>query len=277
MASPLPEKIRSFLPQSVRSLRGYTRRDFGADFVAGITVGLVALPLAMAFAISSGMPPQSGIATAVVAGFLVSALGGSTTQIGGPTGAFVVVVSGIIARYGVDGLFMCTLMAGVMLVLLGLTGLGTAVRYFPRPVVIGFTNGIAVLIASTQIRDFLGLRIAHPSGVFLPRLIECARALPTLSIETAVLSAATLAVLLLTPRLLPRVPGAILALFGATLATAVLRLPVETIGTRFGGVPTGLPPIHIPQFRPDLIHTLLSPALTVCMLGAIESLLSATV
>ncbi len=265
------------MPQSVLSLRGYTPRAFSSDLVAGVTVGLVALPLAMAFAIASGLPPQSGIYTAVVAGFLISALGGSRTQIGGPTGAFVVVVADIVARHGVDGLFMCTMMAGVGLALLGVTGLGTAVRYFPRPVVIGFTNGIAVLIASTQIRDFLGLRVEHPSSVFLPRLIECARALPTLSVEAALVGTGSLAVLVLLPRALPRVPGAIVALAAATLAAVALALPVETIGSRFGGVPTGLPPFALPRFRPDLIHTLLSPAITVCMLGAIESLLSATV
>ncbi len=273
----LPTWIRSFVPQSILSLRGYDRRAFTTDLIAGITVGLVALPLAMAFAISSGLPPQAGIATAVVAGFLISALGGSTTQIGGPTGAFVVVVAGIIARFGVDGLFLCTLMAGVFLVLLGLTGLGTAVRYFPRPVVIGFTNGIAVLIASTQIKDFLGLRIEHPSGVFLPRLIECGRALRTLDPPTALVGAGTLAALLLLPRLLPRVPAAIVAMVGATVAVTWLAIPTATIGTRFGGVPSGFPPIRIPHFRADLIHTLLPSALTVAMLGAIESLLSATV
>src|SRR5215813_8086217 len=185
--------VKAWLPKSIQSLRHYTTSDFTHDLIAGLTVGLVALPLAMAFAISSGMPPQAGIATAIVAGFLISALGGSATQIGGPTGAFVVVVAGIIARHGVDGLFMCTLMAGVLLVLLGLTGLGTAVRYFPRPVVIGFTNGIAVLIASTQIRDFLGLTIAQPSGVFLPRLIQCWHALPTISLHTALVGLGTLA------------------------------------------------------------------------------------
>src|SRR5437879_4853542 len=141
-----------WVPKSVLALKGYSRQDFIADLIAGITVGLVALPLAMAFSIASGMPPQAGLYCAVIAGFLVSALGGSRVQIGGPTGAFVVVVAGIIAKYGIDGLFMCTMMAGVLLVLLGVTGMGTMVKYFPRPVVVGFTNGIAILIASTQIR-----------------------------------------------------------------------------------------------------------------------------
>src|SRR5215470_16732703 len=165
------EALRPWLPQSILSLQHYRRSDFTHDLIAGVTVGLVALPLAMAFAISSGMPPQAGIATAVVAGFLISALGGSRVQIGGPTGAFVVVVSGIIAKYGVDGLFMCTMMAGVLLVVMGITGTGTAVRYIPRPVVVGFTNGIALVIASTQLKDFFGIALSQPvPGEFLPRL-----------------------------------------------------------------------------------------------------------
>ncbi len=267
----------AWLPQSLLALRTYAWRDLPHDLVAGVTVGLVALPLAMAFAIASGVPPQAGIVTAIVAGFLVSALGGSTTQIGGPTGAFVVVISGIIARHGLDGLFMCTMMAGVLLVLLGATGMGTAVRIIPRPIVIGFTNGIAVLIASTQLKDFLGLPLEHPSGVFVPRLIELSRALPTLSPAALAVGAGALALLLVMGRVAPRVPGAIVVLVLATLVVAVARLPVETVGTRFGAIPAALPPIAVPRFRPDLVHVLFTPALTVAMLGAIESLLSATV
>jgi SulP family sulfate permease len=169
-----------FAPKSLASLRRYDLRTFGADLVAGIIVGLVALPLAMAFAISSGVAPAAGLYCAIVAGFLISALGGAKAQIGGPTGAFVVVVSGIVARHGMDGLFMCTMMAGVILMLLGLTGMGKAVDYIPRPVIVGFTNGIALLIASTQIKDFFGLRIDHVSGVFLPRLARSPRvSIPT--------------------------------------------------------------------------------------------------
>src|SRR3954468_2603139 len=148
-----------WVPKSVLALKNYSRPDFVADLIAGITVGLVALPLAMAFAIASGMPPQAGLYCAVIAGFLISALGGSRVQIGGPTGAFVVIVAGIVARYGVDGLFMCTMLAGGILIALGVTGMGSAIRFIPRPVVVGFTNGIAVLIASTRIRDFFGLQM----------------------------------------------------------------------------------------------------------------------
>src|ERR1700748_1803913 len=157
---------RRFLPASAIALRHYSARTFSADLIAGLTVGLVALPLAMAFAIASGLPPQAGLYTAVVAGFLISALGGSRTQIGGPTGAFVVIVAGIVVRFGLPGLAMVTLMAGIILLAMGLTGLGSAVKFIPRPVVIGFTNGIAVLIASTQLKDFFGLRIDKVPGVF---------------------------------------------------------------------------------------------------------------
>ncbi len=269
--------LRHWLPKSVECLRGYNPRSFGADLIAGVTVGFVALPLAMAFAISSGVPPQAGLYCAVVAGFLISALGGSRTQIGGPTGAFVVVVSGIVAHHGLDGLLTCTIMAGVILILLGATGMGTAVDFIPRPVIVGFTNGIAVLIASTQIKDLLGLDIPQVSGVFLPRLIQIANALPTLSPPATVLAAVSLVVIIAGNRLIRRVPGTILALFAGTIAAVLLALPVETIGSRFGGVPAGLPPFAPPRFRPDLLHVLLAPALTVAMLGAIESLMSAVV
>jgi SulP family sulfate permease len=268
---------RPFLPALVPALRGYGPRPFVHDLLAGITVGLVALPLAMAFAISSGVPPEAGLYCAIVAGFAVSALGGSRVQIAGPTGAFVVVVAGIVARYGIDGLFMCTLMAGVLLILLGITGLGTAVKYIPRPVVVGFTNGIAVLIASTQLKDFFGLALAHVPGEFPGRMQAVAAAWDTLSPPTTLLAAASLVALIAFARLSPRIPGAIVVLVGGTLAAIGLGLPVETIASRFGGIPAGFPAPHIPTFRPELMLPLLSPAVTVAMLGAIESLLSAVV
>jgi len=266
------------LPKLVETLRrGYSVDAFLNDLVAGVTVGLVALPLAMAFAIASGVPPQNGIYCAVVAGFIISALGGSRTQIGGPTGAFVVVVAGIVSTYGLDGLFMCTLMAGVMLMLLGVTGLGTAVKFIPRPVVIGFTNGIGVLIASTQIRDFFGLQLTTVPGDFLGRAKALIAHAGTASSTATALAAATVVAILILRMISRRIPGSILALLvGSSIALAA-GLSVETIGTRFGGVPSGLPVFHVPRFRADLILTLLSPALTVAMLGAIESLLSAVV
>jgi len=266
-----------WLPKSVQCLKDYNGRKFAADVVAGFTVGLVALPLAMAFAIASGVPPQAGLYTAIIAGFLISALGGSTTQIGGPTGAFVVVVYGIVARHGLDGLYMCTLMAGVLLVILGITGLGTAVKYIPRPVVVGFTNGIAVIIASTQIKDFFGLKVDKVPGEFLARMEVLARNFQTLSPLETGLGVLALALIIVFARYVKKVPGYIVALFVGTAIVAIFKLPVETIGTRFGGIPSGLPKLQVPQFRFDLLRPLISPAVTVAMLGAIESLMSAVV
>ena len=267
----------NWLPKSVLLLRTYDRHKFLLDLIAGVTVGLVALPLAMAFAIASGLTPQAGIYCAIVTGFLISALGGSKTQIGGPTGAFVVVVAGIIAAHGVDGLFMCTVMAGVLLVIMGLTGLGTAVKFIPRPVVIGFTNGIAVLIASTQVKDFFGLHLDKVPGVFWLRIEALAKNFHTLSFEATALAVFTLLALIICRSLSARIPGPIVALVLVTLAVYFFKLPVETIGTKFGGIPAGLPHLQIPKFRTDLIHGLLGPAFTVAMLGAIESLMSAVV
>ena len=265
------------MPKLVESLRHYNVQTFIADLIAGLTVGLVALPLAMAFAISSGVPPQAGLYCAVIAGFLISALGGSKTQIGGPTGAFVVIVYGIVAQHGLDGLFLCTIMAGIMLVILGLTGLGAAVKFIPRPVVVGFTNGIAVLIASTQIKDFFGLKIENMPGEFFGRVEALVYHFDTISPTSTLLAAAALAVIVLCTKFLKRIPAYIVALLLGTVVVSVLHLPVETIGTRFGGIPSGLPAFNVPEFQSDMILPLLSPALTVALLGAIESLMSAVV
>jgi SulP family sulfate permease len=273
----MDSKVQDWFPRSISSLRDYSGRKFAADLLAGATVGLVALPLAMAFAIASGVAPQAGLYCAIVAGFLISALGGSTTQIGGPTGAFVVVVYGIVAKYGLDGLFMCTLMAGVLLVILGATGLGTAVKFIPRPVVVGFTNGIAVIIASTQIKDFFGLKVDKVPGEFLARMEVLARNFRSLSpLETGLGVFALLLILVFT-RFVKRVPGYIVALVAGTALVVLFKLPAETIGTRFGGIPSGFPGIKIPHFHFDLLRPLISPAITVAMLGAIESLMSAVV
>jgi SulP family sulfate permease len=269
--------IDPWLPKSVILLRNYDRQKFIADLAAGVTVGLVALPLAMAFAIASGVSPQAGLYCAIVTGFVISAFGGSKTQIGGPTGAFVVVIGGIIAKHGLDGLFACTMMAGVLLVLLGTTGMGTAVKYFPRPVIVGFTNGIAILIASTQIRDFFGLQMDHVPGEFFYRLKAIGAAFGTMNWEATLLALLSLAVMIVCQKFARRVPGTILVCFGATATVALLHVGVETIGTRFGGIPTGLPQIVFPKWHYDTARQLLSPALTVAMLGAIESLMSAVV
>jgi len=269
--------LQPWLPKSVLLLRDYDRHKFVSDLIAGVTVGLVALPLAMAFAIASGVSPQAGIYCAIVTGFLISALGGSKTQIGGPTGAFVVVVSGIIAKHGIDGLFTCTMMAGALLVLLGVTGMGSMVKYFPRPVIVGFTNGIAILIASTQIRDFFGLRMDHLPGDFFHRMRALVQAANTISWPATILSLLSLAIMIVCLKYAKRVPGAIVVTFGATVAVTILHLPIETIGSRFGEIPSGLPTIALPNLHYDVFRQLLSPAFTVAMLGAIESLMSAVV
>jgi SulP family sulfate permease len=264
-------------PRLLDCLGDYGRRTFASDLLAGLTVGVVALPLAMAFGIASGVTPQAGIYTAIVGGFLVSLLGGSRIQIGGPTGAFVVIVAGIIAKEGLSGLLMVTMMAGVILLFLALTGLGQAVKFIPRPVVLGFTNGIALLIASTQIKDFLGLRLAGNPSEFFERMGAIAAALPSVDPLAIGLATGSLALVLLVPKWIPRLPGSIVALLAGTAAVAAFGLPVETIGSKFGGIPSSLPPIAIPQFRADLILPLLPSALTVALLAAVESLLSAVV
>ena len=268
---------RQWIPRSIECLHGYTPKAFTQDLVAGLTVGLVALPLAMAFAIASGVPPQAGIYTAVVAGFLISALGGSRTQIGGPTGAFVVIVSGIILKFGLSGLALVGMMAGVLLLIMGLTGLGSAVKYIPRPVTIGFTNGIALLIASTQIKDFLGLHTPAVPSEFLPRMMMLVEHAASLQWQTVVIAVASLAIILLWPRVTKRVPGSIVALLVATLAVTVFHLPVETIGSKFGGIPQGFPHFSLPSFHAAHIIPLLPSAFTVALLAAVESLLSAVV
>lgn len=264
-------------PALVDAIRTYSWARLRADLVAGVTVGLVALPLAMAFGIASGVTPQAGIYTAIIGGFLVSLLGGSRVQVAGPTGAFVVIVAGIVAKHGFSGLLLTTAMAGFILLVLGLTKLGTAIKFIPRPVVIGFTNGIALLIASTQIKDFFGLRTSGNPGEFFARISALVHGAPTFDLATTLLASGSLALVIAVPRILPRVPGAIVALVVGTAAVAVFHLHVATIGTRFGGIPAGFPPFALPEFRPELILELLPSALTVAILAAVESLLSAVV
>jgi SulP family sulfate permease len=265
------------IPKSIQALRNYNLTMLQHDLVAGVTVGLVALPLAMAFGIASGVTPQAGLYTAVVAGFLISALGGSRTQIGGPTGAFVVIVAGIVARFGMSGLAMVTVMAGGLLLLMGLTGLGAAVKFIPRTVVIGFTNGIAVLIASTQIKDFLGLKTGAVPSEFLARMKLLAAAAETVNWAALGLGVGTLAILLLLPKVTRRVPPSIVALLLCTGAAVVFHMPVATIGSKFGGIPRGLPPFAFPDFHSEHIIPLIPSAFTVALLAALESMLSAVV
>jgi sulfate permease, SulP family len=265
------------LPKLFLALRAYTPQMFLHDLLAGMTVGVVALPLAMAFGIASGVTPQAGLYTAVVAGFLISALGGSRTQIGGPTGAFVVIVAGIVARFGMSGLAMVTLMAGIVLLVMGLTGLGAAVRFIPRMVVIGFTNGIAILIASTQIKDFFGLRTGAVPSEFLPRIKLLIDHFASLNLAALGLGLGTLAILLVLPRFIKRVPASIVAVVVCTGVSFLFHLPVETIASKFGGIPRGLPPFAIPNFHAEHILPLIPSALTVALLAALESMLSAVV
>jgi len=237
-------------PTLVDALAIYDRRTLLADIVAGLTVGVVALPLAMAFGIASGVTPQAGIYTAIVGGVLVSLLGGSRIQIGGPTGAFVVIVAGIIAAHGLPGLLMVTMMAGVILLFLAVTGLGKAVKFIPRPVVVGFTNGIALLIASTQIKDFFGLGLANPPSEFFARMRVLAESMPTMNPLALALAVGSLALVLLVPRWLPRVPGSIVALVLGTAAVVAFQLPVDTIGSKFGGIRVAFPSLPFRRFAP---------------------------
>ena len=273
----------SFHPKLLDTLPGYDAGQFGRDLSAGLTVGVLALPLAMAFAIASGMSPTAGIWTAIVAGFLISALGGSRVQIGGPTGAFIPILYGIVVEYGVQNLLVATMLAGAMLVLMGVFRVGNVIRFIPKTVVIGFTNGIAVVIFLAQIKDFLGLRIEHLPGEFFGKVHALFTHLDTLDVPTLTLSVASLAVLLSwngVARRYPalgRVPGPLGVLVVATVANAILHLPVETIGSRFGGIPQEIPPLALPDLTLATLGKLISPALTIALLGAIESLLSARV
>jgi SulP family sulfate permease len=277
-----------FRPVLLRELRDYDRHRFAQDLAAGLTVGVVALPLAMAFAIASGLPPEAGLSTAIVAGFLCAALGGSRLQIGGPAGAFIVVVYGIVSTHGVPGLLLSTMMAGIVLFALGFARLGTLVRYIPVSIVIGFTNGIAVLIALSQVKDFLGLRIDAQPAEFFGRLATLSRHLHTVDPITVALAIASLAAVVFWPktyaasrsrlhRVVSRVPGTIVALALGTAAVRLLELDVETIGTRFGGIPRSLPAFAIPAFDWSTLRQLFGPTMTLALLGAIESLLCARV
>jgi SulP family sulfate permease len=268
----------SFRPKLFDALKNYSRRDFTADSIAGLTVGLVALPLAMAFAIASGATPQAGIFTAVIAGFIISGLGGTKVSIGGPTGAFIVILYGIGLKYGPENLAICTIMAGVILFVMGATRLGTAIKYIPYPVTMGFTSGIAVLIFSTQIKDFFGLNLDAQPSEFVAKMKALAENAGTLQGPTLALAAASLAIILFWPRAWQRrAPGTIAALILATTAVALFHLPVETIGSRFHGIPHGLPSPHLPSVAWNNVQHLIRPAFTIALLAAIESLLCAVV
>ena len=267
----------ALVPKLVTTLKGYTRDQFFADVVAGVIVGIVALPLAIAFAIASGVSPERGLFTAIVAGFLISALGGSRVQIGGPTGAFVVIVYAIVQRYGVDGLAAATLLAGVILAGFGLARLGGAIKFIPYPVTIGFTSGIALIIFSGEVKDFLGLRM----GTVPPEFVEKWRAfgghLATMNPWAVSVSVLTLAIIVAWPRFNRRIPSPFVALIVTTALVQLLHLPVETIGTRFGVINAALPRPALPAITLAQLPALMGPAFTIALLGAVESLLSAVV
>ena len=268
----------SFKPKLFQTLKNYSRQDMMADLIAGLTVGIVALPLAMAFAIASGVKPEAGIFTAVIAGFIISALGGTKVCIGGPTGAFIVILYGIGVKYGMDNLAICTIMAGALLFVMGLSRMGTIIKFIPYPVTMGFTSGIAVLIFTTQIKDFFGLKVEKVPSEFVEKMKVLFENFGTLHGPTVGLAAAALAVILFWPKnWARRLPGSIVALVLGTLVVALFNLPVETIGSRFGGIPQGLPKPHLPELSWDIIRNLFSPALTIALLAAIESLLCAVV
>jgi SulP family sulfate permease len=266
-----------FVPKLWTTLRGYTRRQLLSDTGAGIVVGIVALPLAIAFAIASGVPPERGLITAIVAGFLISFLGGSRVQIGGPTGAFVVIVYGIVHRYGVDGLLVATLMAGVIVLALGLARLGSAIRFIPHAVVTGFTSGIAVIIFSSQIKDLLGLPVGTVPPDFVGKWRLFGAHLAAFDPNTLLVALGTLLILVVWPKIQRHVPAPFVALVAGTAVVALLRLPIETIGSRFGGLPRHLPLPRIPALPFETWTQLVGPAFTIALLASVESLLSAVV
>jgi len=269
-------KTPTLVPKLVTSLQDYDRAQLIRDSTAGLIVGIVALPLAIAFAIASGVTPDRGLWTAIVAGLIISALGGSRVQIGGPTGAFVVIVYGVVQKYGIDGLIASTFMAGVLLVIFGLARFGAAIKFIPHPVVTGFTSGIAVVIFAGQVRDLLGLEMPTVPPDFVDKWIAYSHA-SGLNVTAIVLSALSIAILLIWPRISKRVPAPFVALIVATALAQLLHLPVETIGSRFGEISASLPRPHLPDLSLSQVSALVGPAFTIALLGSIESLLSAVV
>lgn len=265
-------------PKLITVLReGYTKKQFTSDLIAGVIVGIVALPLAIAFAIASGVKPEQGLYTAVIAGFVIGALGGTRAQISGPTGAFIVIIYGIVQQYGYDGLAVATILAGFILVAMGLLRMGAFLKFIPYPVTVGFTTGIALIIFSGQIRDFFGLRMESVPADFVEKWQAYFHSAATVNWQALAVGAASLAIVFLWPRITPKVPGSLVAIVVITAAVHLLSLNVETIGSRFGSVPNTLPAPHFPHLTWGLITKMFSPAITIALLAAIESLLAAVV
>jgi SulP family sulfate permease len=266
-----------FTPKIFATLRNYTRQQFSKDVVAGLIVGIVALPLAIAFAIASGVSPERGLFTDIIAGFIVSAFGGSRVQIGGPAGAFIVVVYGIVQQYGVDGLVIATFLAGIILMLMGFARFGNVIKFIPHPLIVGFTTGIAVIIFSSQVKDYFGLSMGAVPADFIEKWQVYYHHFSSINWYTTVIGSGTVLVILLSPKITRVVPGSLIAILLATIAVQVFHLPVETIGSRFGSIPSSLPAPSIPHLDWEIIKNLIKPALTIAILGGIESLLSAVV
>lgn len=266
-----------FKPKIFDTLKNYNRQQFGKDVMAGLIVGIVALPLAIAFAIASGVSPEKGLYTAVIAGFIISAMGGSRVQIGGPTGAFIVIVYGIVQIHGVNGLIIATFMAGVMLIIMGFARLGSVIKFIPHPLIIGFTSGIAILIFSSQMKDFFGLKMGPVPVDFLDKWKSYVESFWSVNIYAVLIAAATVVIILLWPKVTHKIPGSLIAILVTTAAMQMLHLPIDTIGSRFGSIPSSLPMPVIPHIDFATIKNLIQPAFTIALLGGIESLLSAVV
>src|SRR6478752_6875649 len=266
-----------FRPKIFDTLKNYSRQQFNKDLMAGLIVGLVALPLAIAFAIASGVSPEKGLYTAIIAGFIISALGGSRVQIGGPTGAFIVIVYGIVQIHGINGLIIATFMAGIILIIMGLVRLGSVIKFIPYPLITGFTSGIALIIFSSEVKDFLGLRMGAVPADFLDKWVSFIHNIKTINIYTILIGASTIAIIVLWQKITHKIPGSLIAILLTTAAMQLLHLPVETIGSKFGNIPSSLPKPVFPHLDFLTIQTLIRPAFTIALLAGIESLLSAVV
>jgi sulfate permease, SulP family len=266
-----------FRPKIIDTLKNYNKDQFFKDLIAGVIVGIVALPLAIAFAIASGVSPEKGIFTAIIAGIIISALGGSRVQIGGPTGAFIVVVYGIVQQFGVNGLVIATFIAGILLIIMGLTRLGSAIKYIPYPLIIGFTTGIAVIIFSSEMKDFFGLKMGSVPADFISKWLVYGQHISSVNIYAVLIGTFTLLVFYFWPKLTHKIPASLIAIIVTTLAVYFFKIPVETIGSRFGAIPSSLPGPIIPGVSLSTVQQLIRPAFTIAILGSIESLLSAVV
>lgn len=266
-----------FKPKIIDTIKAYNKEQFIKDLIAGIIVGIVAFPLAIAFGIASGVSPEKGLITAVVAGFLISALGGSRVQIGGPTGAFIVIVYGIVQQFGIDGLIIATFMAGILLIIIGVARLGIVIKFIPFPLIVGFTTGIAVIIFSAQMKDFLGLDIGNMPADFLKKWVVVANNITSVNPYAFIISLATIIIIILWQKVTNKIPGALIAIILSALVVHFFQLPVETIGSRFGVISFAIPAPVMPHVDFSIIQQLIKPAVTIALLGGIESLLSAVV